>query len=64
MGASEVPSLAYACCEVRHEGFYCEDPKEYIHLEEDYLVTVEFHDMHKLLRCKDLDVTQVTLFAI
>ena len=40
------------------------EPKEYFHLEDDCLFTVEFHDMHRLLRCKDLDVAQVTLFAL
>ena len=38
--------------------------KEYFHLEDDCYFTVDFHDMHRLLRCKDLDVAQVTLFAM
>jgi hypothetical protein len=38
--------------------------KEYFHLEEDCLFTIEFHDMHRLLRRKDLDIAQVTLFAL
>ena len=44
--------------------FIVRAPKEYLHLEDDCFSTVDFHDMHRLLRCKDLDVTQVTLFAI
>ena len=39
-------------------------PKEYFHLEEDCDFIVEFHDMHRLLQRKDLDVSQVTLFAL
>ena len=39
-------------------------PKEYFHLEEDCFFLVEFHDMYRLLRCKDLDVAQITLFAM
>ena len=39
-------------------------PKEYFHLEEDCFFPVEFHDMYRLLRCKDLDVAQITLFAM
>ena len=39
-------------------------PKEYFHLEEDCDFVVEFHDMHRMLRRKDLDVAQVTLFAL
>ena len=38
-------------------------PKEYFHLEEDYPFTIDFHDIHRLLRRKDLDVAQVTIFA-
>jgi hypothetical protein len=37
---------------------------EYFHLSDDAQVIVEFHDMHRLLRRKDLDVAQVTLFAL
>ena len=39
-------------------------PKEYFHLEENCDFIVEFHDMHRMLRRKDLDVAQVTLFAL
>ena len=39
-------------------------PKEYFHLADDALVVVDFHDMHRLLQRKDLDVAQVTLFAL
>ena len=38
-------------------------PKEYFHLEEDYPFTIDFHDIHRLLRRKDLNVAQVTIFA-
>ena len=44
--------------------FVVKAPKEYFHLEEDCDFIVDFHDMHRLLRCKDLDVAQVTLFAL
>jgi hypothetical protein len=39
-------------------------PKEYFHLEDDTYVSVVFHDMHRLLRRKDLNVTQITLFSM
>jgi hypothetical protein len=64
MGGSEVPSLVYACFEVRHEGVHLEGPQGYFHLDEDAYFSVVFHDMHRLLRRKDLDVAQVTLFAM
>ena len=38
--------------------------KEYFHLDDDCIFTVDFHDMHRLLRHKDLDVAQVTLYAM
>ena len=37
---------------------------EYFHTPTDGEVLVDFHDMYRLLRRKDLDVTQVTLFAM
>ena len=37
---------------------------EYFHTPIDGEVLVDFHDMYRLLRRKDLDVTQVTLFAM
>ena len=43
--------------------FIVRAPKEYFHLEEDCYFT-DFHDMHRLLRCKDRNVAQVTLFAL
>lgn len=43
---------------------FIEGPKEYFHLENDCLFTIEFQDMHRLLRCKDLDMAQVTIFAL
>jgi hypothetical protein len=39
-------------------------PKEYFHLDEDAYFSIVFHDMHRLLQRKDLDVAQVTLFAM
>jgi len=39
-------------------------PAEYFHLEEDCQFVVDFHDMYRLMRRKDLDVAQVTLFAM
>jgi hypothetical protein len=39
-------------------------PEENFHLDEDAYFSVVFHDMHRLLRRKDLDVAQVTLFAM
>ena len=44
--------------------FVVKVPKEYFHLPDDDQVIVDFHDMHRLLRRKDLDVAQVTLFAL
>ena len=38
-------------------------PKEYFHFEEDCYFA-DFHDMHRLLWCKDLNIAQVTLFAL
>jgi hypothetical protein len=37
---------------------------EYFHLPEDAELVVEFHDMYRLLRRDNLDVTKVTLFAL
>ena len=39
-------------------------PKEYFHLEDDCFFTVEFHDKHRLLQHKDLNVAQVTLSSL
>jgi hypothetical protein len=49
---------------VRLENFSVNIPVEYFHTEEDGEVTVKFHDMYRLLWRKDLDVTQVTIFAL
>ena len=46
------------------ETFIVKVSAEYFHLSDDAQVVVEFHDMHRLLRRKDLDVAQVTLFAL
>jgi pantothenate kinase len=39
-------------------------PAEYFQMPTDGVVVVDFHDMHRLLRRKDLDVSQVTIFAL
>ena len=46
------------------ENFVINIPAEYFHTPMDGEVIVDFHDMHRLLRRKDLDVAQVTLFAM
>ena len=46
------------------ENFVIKIPTEYFHTLTDGQVIVDFHDMHRLLRRKDLDVAQVTLFAL
>ena len=45
------------------ENFIINILTEYFHTSMDGEVIVDFHDMHRLLRRKDLDVTQVTLFS-
>jgi hypothetical protein len=37
---------------------------KYFHMPTDSQVIVDFHDMYRLLRRKDLDVAQVTIFAL
>jgi hypothetical protein len=39
-------------------------PKEYFHLEDDCYFSTVFHDMHRLLWRKDLNIAQLTLFAM
>ena len=46
------------------ENFAINIPAEHFHTPTDGEVIVDFHDMHRLLRRKDLDVAQVTLFAL
>ena len=46
------------------ENFVIKIPTEYFHMPMDGEVIIDFHDMHRLLRRKDLDVAQVTLFAL
>ena len=46
------------------ENFVINIPVEYFHTPMDGEIIVDFQDMHKLLRWKDLDVAQVTLFAL
>jgi hypothetical protein len=44
--------------------FIVKIPMDYIKLTNDTQIIVDFHDMHRLLRCKDLDIAQVTFFAL
>ena len=44
--------------------FVVKVPGEYFALDDDTQLIVEFADMHRLLRGIDLDVAQVTLFAL
>lgn len=44
--------------------FIVQVPKEFFHLDVDCYITVDFHDMHRMLRRKDLDLAQVKLFAL
>ena len=46
------------------ENFVINIPTEYFHTPTDGQVIVDFYDMRRLLRRKDLDVAQVTLFAL
>ena len=46
------------------ETFIIKVPTEYFHTPTDDAVIVDFHDMYRLLQQKDLDVAQVTLFAL
>ena len=64
MGGTEVTSLVHGGGETRHENFHCQGPGEYFHLPYNAQVIVYFHDMHRLLWQKDLDVAQVTIFAL
>jgi hypothetical protein len=50
MGGTKVPSSVHGGDETQHENVKV--PGEY------------FHDMHRVLWCKDLDVGMVTLFAL
>jgi hypothetical protein len=38
--------------------------RKYFSFQSDGIVVVDFDDMHRLLRRKDLDLTQVTLFSL
>jgi hypothetical protein len=44
--------------------FIVKVPVDYFNLTDDQQIDVDFHDMHRLLRRKDLNVAQVTLFAL
>jgi hypothetical protein len=37
---------------------------EHFHMAQDSHIIIDFHDMYRLLRCKDLDVAQVTIFTL
>jgi hypothetical protein len=38
--------------------------KEYFALDDDAYLSCTFHDMHRMLRNKDLDIAQVTIFSL
>ena len=44
--------------------FVIKVPVKYFHTPTDGVVIVDFYDMYRLLRRKDLDIAQVTLFAL
>jgi pantothenate kinase len=46
------------------ENFVLNIPAEYFHTHMDGEVIIDFHDMYRLLRRKDLDIAQVTIFAL
>jgi len=46
------------------ENFIIKILAEYFHMPTDGQVIVDFHDMYRLLHRKDLNVAQVTLFAL
>jgi hypothetical protein len=52
MGGTEVPS------------FVVKLPGEYFHLPYNAQVVIDFHDMHRVLQRKDLNVGMVMLFAL
>jgi hypothetical protein len=39
-------------------------PKEYFELDDECSIVLSFHDMHRMLRRKDLDLALVTIFAL
>jgi pantothenate kinase len=46
------------------ENFIINIPAEYFHTLTDGEVIIDFHGMHRLLRRKDLNVAQVSIFAL
>jgi hypothetical protein len=44
--------------------FLIEIPGDLFHMVHDGAIVDDFHDMHRLLRFKDLDIQQVTMFAL
>ena len=64
MGATEVPSQVHGDAKVGLHSFVVKVLAENFHLPDDAQVLLDFHDMHRVMRCKNLDVAQVTLFAL
>jgi len=46
------------------ENFVINILEKYFHTATEGQIIVDFHNMHRLMRRKDLDVAQVTLFAL
>jgi hypothetical protein len=46
------------------ETFIVKVQAEYFHLLDDAQLTIDFHDTHRLLWRKDLNIAQVTLFSL
>jgi hypothetical protein len=44
--------------------FMIKVPAERFHMAQDSHIIVDFRDMYRLLRLKDLDVAQVTIFTL
>ena len=64
MRGTEVPSLVHEGGKTRHENFIVKVLGEYFHLPYNAQVVVDFHDMNRVLRRKDLNFYMVTLFAL
>jgi hypothetical protein len=61
MGGSEVHFYYMQARKLGMKEFIVRVPKEYFYLDKDVCCPNVFHDMCKLLRCKDHDIAQVTL---
>lgn len=46
------------------ERFTVKVPANLLYLDNDVEIVIDFHDMYRLLRRDDLDLAQVTLFAL